>query len=195
MAEVFRGAIGVGWKPTPRLNLQTHRVSIHHGDVRFIGWRRSEPIMQKRSGSYARLFYHFVWSTKCRAPIIDVEVEASLKEIFSTKAEELDIEIVESNSTADHVHVLVKSKSTLAPADIAKNLKGASFHFVNHVVLRQDRFRSLYWQDGYGVVSVSPGSVRSIKKYIRNQKEHHASNELIEDFEGLSNMSDDVGVG
>ena len=99
------------------------------------------------------------------------------------KAKELEIEIVETNGAQDHVHMLVKSKPAIAPADIAKNIKGSSSHFINHIVLGQDRIRSLYWQDGYGVVSVSPGAVHSVREYIRNQKEHHASNRLIDDFE------------
>ena len=139
--------------------------------------------MHRRSGSHAKLFYHFVWSTKNRAPLVDAEIEIGLRAIFSAKAEELEIEIVETNGTQDHVHLLVKSKPVLAPADIAKNLKGASSHFINHVVLGHDQTRSLYWQDGYGVVSVSPGAVRSVQQYIKNQKEHHKSSKLIEDFE------------
>jgi putative transposase len=149
--------------------------------------------MHGRSGSHAKLFYHFVWSTKNRAPLVDAEIELGLRAVFAAKAEELEIEIVEANGTQDHVHLLVKSKAALAPADIAKNLKGASSHFVNHVVLGEDRIRSLYWQDGYGVVSVSPGAVRSVQQYIRNQKEHHKSNKLIEDFETVAeSIAEDV---
>jgi putative transposase len=149
--------------------------------------------MDRRSGSHAKLFYHFVWSTKHRAPLVDAEIEIGLRAVFLAKAEELEIEIVETNGTQDHVHLLVKSKAALAPADIAKNLKGASSRFVNHAVLGQDRIRSLYWQDGYGVVSVSRGAVRSVQQYIKNQKEHHQSNKLIEDFETIAeSITEDV---
>jgi putative transposase len=139
--------------------------------------------VQGRTRSHAELFYHFVWSTKHRAPLIDGEIELGLRTAIISKATELEIEIIEAKGTENHIHVLAKSKATLAPADIAKNLKGASSHFVNHVVLGQDRIRSLYWQDGYGVVSVSPGAVHSVQQYIRSQKQHHASGEIINRFE------------
>jgi len=139
--------------------------------------------MDKRTGSHAELFYHFVWSTKARAQLINAKIDDGLRTALFSKAKELEIKIVEANGTRDHIHVLVKSKSALAPADIAKNLKGASSHFVNHVVLGQDRIRSLYWQDGYGVVSVSPGAVHSVQQYIKNQKEHHSSSKLIGSLE------------
>jgi REP element-mobilizing transposase RayT len=147
--------------------------------------------MQKRTRSHAELFYHFVWSTKHRAPIVDSGIEAGLKDIFRSKAKELEIEIVEMNGTEDHVHLVVRSKATLAPADIAKNLKGASSHFVNHVVLAQDRIRCLYWQDEYGVVTVSPGAVRSVQQYIKAQKEHHQSRKLVDELEIESNLDED----
>lgn len=104
--------------------------------------------------------------------MIGAETEKSIIDVFYWKAEELGIEIIEANGTSDHIHVLVRSKPGIAPADIAKNLKGASSHFVNHVVC-QTPIHSFYWQDGYGVMSVSPGAVRSIQKYIRAQKAHH----------------------
>lgn len=37
-------------------------------------------------------------------------------------------------------------------------------HFVNHVTLKGDNLRTLYWQDGYGVTSVSPGAVSSVRQ-------------------------------
>ena len=139
--------------------------------------------MVKRSGSHIELYYHYVWTTKNREPIIDAEIEGGVQKALFSKAKELEIAIVESNGTEDHFHVLVKSKATLTPADIAKHMKGTSSHFVNHVVLKGDTLRSLYWQDGYGVVSVSPGAVRSVQQYIRKQKEHHKSGKLQGDLE------------
>jgi putative transposase len=91
--------------------------------------------------------------------------------------------IIEANGPSDHMHVLVKSNPTLAPSVIAKGLKGSSSHFVNHETLENDDSRRLYWQDGYGVTSVSPGAVKSVSNYIRKQQEHHKMNSILADFE------------
>ena len=115
--------------------------------------------------------------------MIDAEIEREIQKALFSKAKELEIDIVESNGTEDHVHVLIQSKATLAPSDIAKHMKGTSSHFVNHVLLKGDPIRSLYWQDGYGVISVSPGAVRSVQHYVRNQKEPHKSARLQGDLE------------
>ena len=147
--------------------------------------------MVKRSGSHIELYFHYVWTTKNREPMIDAEIEREVQKALFSKAKELEIEIVESNGTEDHVHILIRSKATLTPADIAKHMKGTSSHFVNHVILKGDPIRSLYWQDGYGVVSVSPGAVRSVQQYIRNQKEHHRSGKV----QGELEVSQGSGVG
>lgn len=139
--------------------------------------------MKTKTSTYSELFLHFVWATKKRYPMIDPEIETALKKIFLKKAGELGIQIIEEDGTADHRHLIVRSIPSLAPSDIAKHLKGASSHFVNSVVLKHDHPRSLYWQDGYAVYTVSPSAVQSIRRYIRNQKEHHANNDLDPDME------------
>lgn len=139
--------------------------------------------MKTKTSAHSELFFHFVWATKNRSPMIDLEIETAIKKIFLKKAGELGIQVIEENGTADHRHVIVRSIPALAPSDIAKHFKGASSHFVNSVVLGHNHSRSLYWQDGYAVYSVSPSAVQSVRRYIRNQKEHHANNDLHPDME------------
>jgi putative transposase len=139
--------------------------------------------MQSRQGTFNELYYHFIWTTKGRTPIIDSEIENVIKKVLHSKAIELRLEILEVNGTEDHLHLLIRSIPSLAPSDIAKHFKGSSSHFVNHITLKGDNTRALYWQDGYGVVTVSSSAVKTIKKYIKNQKEHHEKNKLCKELE------------
>ena len=139
--------------------------------------------MERRTGTHSRIYLHFVWSTKRRLPIIDAETKKVVIEVFASKAKELSVELIEANGTCDHIHVLVKSPPAIAPSTIAKELKGASSHFVNYVSSGKEDVRSLYWQDGYGVISVSPPAVNSVREYIRRQVEHHEENSLLDDLE------------
>ncbi len=139
--------------------------------------------MQVRQGTFNKLFYHFIWTTKDRSPIIDIKIESEIRKALFSKANKLRIDILETNGMEDHIHMLIQSIPSLAPSDIVKHFKGSSSHFVNHITLRDDKTRTLYWQDGYGIVTVSPGAVESVKKYIRNQKEHHSKNDLNNELE------------
>ena len=140
----------------------------------------------KISGVYSRIFLHFVWSTKNRLPAITNQIENDVKMVFHAKAREMSLEIIASEAAGDHVHVLLRVHQTVSPADIAKHLKGSSSHYVNHISLPTD-FDRFYWQDGYGVVSVSPDAVESVARYVRNQKAHHQRGDLIDDLEISSN--------
>ncbi len=139
--------------------------------------------MNSRSRTYSRIYLHFIWTTKNRSAMINEEIKRAIVGVFASKAKELRFELIEANGPEDHMHVLLKSRPTIAPSHIAKELKGASSHFVNHVVLKGDLIRSLYWQDGYGVISVSPSTVNSVRDYIRRQVEHHRDSSLNEDLE------------
>lgn len=43
-------------------------------------------------------------------------------------------------------------------------------------------FRNFHWQDGYGGFSVGMGELKSLKKYIAGQKEHHRKRSFQEEL-------------
>jgi hypothetical protein len=53
-------------------------------------------------------------------------------------------------------------------------------------IKKKDRsLRSFSWQKGYGAFSVSQSNVEKVKKYIQNQKEHHANYSFQDEFRSL----------
>ena len=53
-----------------------------------------------------------------------------------------------------------------------EDLKGASSHHVNHHAPMAGK---LYWQTGYGALSLGKRNVPWLLRYIEAQEEHHAS--------------------
>lgn len=129
----------------------------------------------KRHGTFFQLYYHFIWATQNRLPIITPAVEATLYPYLSAKCLELGYRLHAVGGMEDHVHLLVELTPTILVADAAKRLKGGSSHFINHVSGLDDM---LYWQDGYGVITIRKDETQKVTNYIRNQKEHHASGKL-----------------
>jgi hypothetical protein len=39
-----------------------------------------------------------------------------------------------------------------------------------------------FWQDGYGIFSVSASQVATVKKYIQNQPQHHKVGDFKDEF-------------
>ncbi len=124
-----------------------------------------------------RCFYHVVWTTKHRAPIISPEHEAVIFEVIRSKTAELGGEVLAVNGVADHVHVAVTIPPSLAVAVWVKRMKGGSARMVN--LNMPDAGDHFSWQDGYGVLTFGAKQLDTVMGYIQRQKEHHAANTLM----------------
>src|SRR5437868_14723842 len=123
--------------------------------------------------SKAEIYMHFVWSTWGREPLINEAIERRLFRCIAAEAVKMGCKVLQLNGMPDHVHLFVKMPTTLSAAALAKQVKGASSTFGRNVLCKGEFFG---WQDRYGAFSVSRWDVEMICDYIRNQKEHHASN-------------------
>ena len=120
--------------------------------------------------SFWRTYYHIVWATKNRAPLIKAEFEATLYQYLVFKAQSLETRIYAINGWFDHVHIVGAIPPKHAVAHVVKQLKGASAHYLNHVVQVPDKFA---WQRGYGVFTLGERQRANAEAYVAQQKQHH----------------------
>ncbi|MBI1801054.1 MAG: IS200/IS605 family transposase [Chloroflexi bacterium] len=123
-----------------------------------------------KHGIFYQLAFHFIWGTKDRLPLITPEVEARLYPYLGAKCKQLDYHLYALNGIADHIHILLGLHPTTLLADVVKNIKGASSHYINK---QSGLNATLYWQDGYGLLSLRQAEVPRVAAYIKRQKEHH----------------------
>ena len=115
-----------------------------------------------------RLFYHFVWGTKNREPLLRADLQDHVFPYLMSKGKDLGALMLALNGLEDHVHVVAAVPPRVAPAEFVKRLKGASSRFVTR------QFDLPFgWQEGYGVYSVSEPDVRKVIDYVVAQREHH----------------------
>ena len=81
--------------------------------------------------SYWRLFYHMIWSTLRREPLIDERCRAMLERSFRTTFEAADAIPHAIFMMPDHVHLAISLPPRISIADFAHDLKGASSRLVN----------------------------------------------------------------
>jgi putative transposase len=134
----------------------------------------------KRHGVFHQLVFHFNWATKNREALLTPTVEARLIPYLASRCKEWKYELHAANGAENHFHVLVSLTPSMLIADVAKNLKGATSHYINK---ESGLNETLYWQDGYGVVSVRQKEIPAIAEYIRKQKEHHRIGTLVAELE------------
>lgn len=129
-----------------------------------------------------QLYIHLVFVTKHRDYMIMERAESQLHSFLWKKAEELETIPLMINGMPDHVHLLIKIPATITISHITQQLKGSSSRFMNDVSGNQELFE---WSRGYGAFTVSKKDVDMIANYIKNQKQHHKTGDLIADFEKL----------
>ncbi len=117
--------------------------------------------------TYLALNIHIIFSTKNRTPFLtDGLLDQLLRYIVGTIVG-LGAVSIKVGGVADHVHILVRIKSTQNVSNFVQELKKSSSHWM------RERVPSFAWQDGYAAIAVSPSDLNMISNYILNQAEHH----------------------
>jgi len=120
--------------------------------------------------SFNKIWIHAIWSTKNRMPLIHSNVEYKIHLFMSEQLRELGCPVRIINGMPDHIHCLFLLSPQKSIADVIKQLKGSSSHFINQNDLIDEKFA---WQTGYAAYSVSESVVDKVFQYVKNQKQHH----------------------
>lgn len=122
--------------------------------------------------AFWKCYFHIVWATKHRQPIIEPSFEPVLFEAIQQKSSELKCPLLAVNAAFDHVHVAANITPSIAVATYVGALKGASSHALNTNFDNRERFR---WQESYGVLTFGEKALPIVRDYIARQKDHHQS--------------------
>jgi putative transposase len=117
-----------------------------------------------------RTYYHLVWATRDRAPLIQPEIEPHLFAYLIRKASEMDIYVYAINGWLDHIHLIVSIPPHHSVAEVVKSLKGSSSHDLKLASVLSSDFA---WQRGYGVLTLGERQRKDAEAYVLNQKAHH----------------------
>jgi REP element-mobilizing transposase RayT len=126
------------------------------------------------------LYIHLVWSTWDRQPLITPDIERNIHRNLEAEARRMKCTVLAINGTEDHVHMLLSIPTTISLADLLKQLKGVSSHFVNETLKPPFQFK---WQGSYGAYTVGERDTQRVIDYIKRQKQHHAAKTLWPQFE------------
>ena len=134
--------------------------------------------------SYKSIYYHLVFHTKLNEPYLkNLELRKQVYHFIENKCKRHHFYLHEIGGIENHVHMLIYFPPKIAISDAVKLIKGSSSYFVNRELLGDDK---LYWQEGYGILTVSPRHKNLIIRYIRNQEEHHKKNTGLKELEDIN---------
>ncbi len=134
--------------------------------------------------SFSKIWLHLVFSTKNREPLIKEEIENETHQFLWKELNGLGCPPRIINGMPDHVHLLFRLNPQKSVADVVKQIKGSSSHWINQSISDNSQSR-FAWQTGYGVFSVSESQLVKIEAYIKEQKDHHKKYTFIEEYKGF----------
>ena len=125
---------------------------------------------------YVQLYYHLVWATKNRAPLLTTEVEPVIYGYIRSKAVGLGATVYALNGVADHVHLVAAIPPSIAVAKFVGQVKGVASTRFNKAGSNGTPF---FWQAEYGAFSFDQKRLPNYVGYVLNQKEHHSDRHII----------------
>jgi len=129
--------------------------------------------------SYVSSYFHCVFSTSERRPMIPPSLRDRLWPFLGGIARNNEMKAIEIGGVEDHVHVLLSLPSTLSVAKAMQLIKGGSSKWVHETF---PEHRLFGWQVKYGAFSVSVSQLGKTIQYIKNQAEHHRNRTFQEEF-------------
>ena len=136
------------------------------------------------SHSFTQLTYHIVFATKHRRPLIDQSIETQLYDALKGIIRDQDGIPLEVNGMPDHVHILARLSPTRAVSDVLRVLKA------NSSARTTETMPEFGWQNGYAAFTVSRSNVDAVRRYIQDQKRHHAKKSFMDEFRQLLELHD-----
>jgi REP element-mobilizing transposase RayT len=128
--------------------------------------------------THLSLHYHIIFSTKNRQPSISESWRERLHPFLGGAVRKLGGIPESVGGTADHVHMLLGLRASHTLADVLRDIKSASSHWVHEAI----GARGFAWQDGYGAFTVSASQIERVKSYIARQEEHHRQKSFQEEY-------------
>ena len=129
--------------------------------------------------SLSFVLVHVVFSTKDRAPVLDVDVRPQLHAYLATVARNVDCECYRVGGVADHVHLAIRLSRTLTVANLVGELKTSSSKWLKTL---SPTLASFAWQRGYGAFSVGSSNLEALRGYIDGQEKHHQTRTFQDEF-------------
>jgi putative transposase len=126
-----------------------------------------------------KLYAHIIFSTKHRADLILPEIENDLFAYIGGIANNNNSKLIAANGTKNHIHLLISISKNIALSEFVGDIKRDSSKWIK---TKDNSYRNFQWQDGYGAFSVGYTQIDDVKKYIANQKEHHAKINFEDEF-------------
>lgn len=132
--------------------------------------------------TYTRIVYQIVFQTRNWKNTLDKVNRVRLFEYMSKTLMNKKCFVYRVGGCVDHVHILISLHPTLALSSLVKDIKLSSSSFIQQEKLFT-HFKG--WNEGYGAFTYTPEAIPNLIEYIKNQDEHHKTENPLEETKRL----------
>ena len=128
--------------------------------------------LQRNAHHVYRLMYHFVWIPKYRHKVFEEPYRTVLKDIIRKVGYDYEIDIVELEIPADHIHMVIRSEPKVSPSDVmqvVKSISAREFFRLHPEVKKKYFWGGKLWTQSYFVETIGNASEEVIRKYVQDQ--------------------------
>jgi putative transposase len=118
------------------------------------------------------LHVHLVFVTKYRRKVFDADALERLQAIFQKVCRDFQVQLVEMNGEAEHVHLLINYQPKHSVSGMVNSLKGVSSRLLRseRPDLEKHYWRNVLWSPSYFAASCGGAPLDIIKQYVRQEK-------------------------
>ena len=120
-----------------------------------------------------KLTYHLVLVTKYRRKCFTNGMLNRLEEIVRKNCQDWEINLLEFNGEADHIHLLLEMHPNIMPSKFINNLKTVSSRLIRKefdAELKQYYWKPVLWTRAYCLLTTGGATIDVIREYIKNQE-------------------------
>jgi REP element-mobilizing transposase RayT len=129
--------------------------------------------------SFGALYFHLIFSTKNRLPLISPDIQPRLYEYIGGILSHRKCALRAAGGIADHIHLLVSLNRDNCISDTLRDIKSLSSAWIHDTFPRSHDFA---WQAGYAAFTVSYSNLDSVRAYLAGQAEHHRIKTFQEEY-------------
>src|SRR5436305_14099032 len=122
-------------------------------------------------------YFHAVWTTKYRRPILVNGIDERLKQIVHEVCQEHRAVIVALEVMPDHVHLLVDVDPQFGIGPLVKLVKGRSSFLLRKQYPALNEAMPSLWTNSYFVSTTGRVTLSVVKRYVETQKERAKATE------------------
>ena len=120
-----------------------------------------------------KLTYHLVLVTKYRKKCLSNEMLNRLEEIIKKNCADWEIDLLDFNGEADHIHLLLEMHPNIMPSKFINNLKTVSSRLIRKEFeeeLKPYYWKPVLWTRAYCLLTTGGATIDVIREYIKNQE-------------------------